>query len=215
MALCVQLDVEQKLQWDITSEPDAVITALIASAQALIELEIGRTVESTNRVETLDGDVWSLFLKWWPVTSITTVTEDGTVLTPTTEFLWYPRGKLIRVAGGYQIGWKTWKPQSIAVAYVGGYLVGTHDVELEALASICAEVVARAFKRGADNAVIPVGASGMISSVTLAGSDSVSYTDTSGASTSGGGVGQFVYLDDDQRRQLHDPLFVRPRFGFA
>lgn len=215
MALAAQIDVEQRLQWDITSEPDAVITTLIASAQALIELEIGRTVESSARVETLDGGAWSLFLKWWPVTSVTTVTEDAVALTPTTDFLWYPRGKLIRVSGGYQTYWRAWKPQSIAVAYVGGYLVGTHDAELAALRSICAEVVARAFKRGADNAAIPVGASGQIASVTLAGSDSVTYTDTSGGSSSSGGVASFIYLTEDERRMLHDPMFVRPRFGFA
>lgn len=215
MALCVQADVEKRLQWDITAEPDAVITMLIASAQALIETEIGRTVESANRTETLDGGAWSLFLKWWPVTSITTVTDNAVALTPTTDFLWYPRGKLIRVSGGYQQFWRSWKPQGIAVAYVGGYLAGTHTVELATLKSICAEVVARAFKAGADNAAIPVGASGQIASVTLAGSDSVTYTDTSGATSSSGGIDSFVYLTEDERRMLNDPMFVRPRFGFA
>ena len=215
MALCTQLDVEQKLQWDITSEPDAVITALIADAQALIETEIGRTVESAARTETFDGGAWSLFLKWWPVTALTSVTEDGTLLTVTTEYRWYERGKLIRTAGGYQKAWSNGKPQSIAVAYTGGYLVGTHDMELGTLGSICAEMVARAFKKGAENAAIPAGASGQIASVTLAGSDSVTYTDTSGGSTSSSGVGQFIYLEDDEKRTLHLPPFIRPRFGFA
>lgn len=215
MALCTQLDVEQKLQWDITSEPDAVITALIADAQALIETEIGRTVESASRTETFDGGRWSLFLKWWPVTAVTSVTEDGTLLTVTTEYLWYERGKLIRTAGGYQKAWSNGKPQSIAVVYTGGYLTGTHDMELEALGSLCAEVVARAFKKGADNAALPAGASGQIASVTLAGSDSVTYTDSSGATATTGGVSPFVYLEEDELRQLQRPPFKRPRFGFA
>lgn len=214
MALCTQADVEKRLQWDITAEPDAVVTMLIADAQALIETELGRPAESAARSETFDGYAWSLFLANWPVSAITTVTEAGTVLTPTTDFLWYPNGKLIRVANGYQVWWRAYKPQSVVVAYTGGYLAGSK--ELEHLGSLCAEVVARAFRKGADNAAVPVGASGQIASVTLAGSDSVTYTDSSGSSSStGGGLNQFVYLEKDEIRQLHLPHLQRPRFGFA
>lgn len=215
MALCTQADVEKRLQWDITAEPDSVVTMLIADATALMESEVGRSLESANRTETFDGDLWSLFLTNWPVTSMTTVTEDGTVLTVTTDFLWYTTGKVIRVANGYQTWWKAYKPQSIVVAYVGGYLAGTHVSQLDHLGSICAEMVARAFKKGAANAAVLAGASGQIASVHLEGSDSVTYTDTAGSSTSGGGVNQFLYLEEDERRQLASPRFHRPRFGFA
>ena len=212
MALCTQADVEKKLQWDITAEPDAVVSSLIADAQAMMESEVGRTLESANRTETFDGGFpWSIFLTYWPVSAMTTVTEDGTALTPNTDFLWYTRGKLIRISGGYQIKWGTCKPQSIAVAYVGGYLPGTK--EFEHLGSICAEVVARAFRKGADNAAIPSGA-GQIQSVTLEGSDSVTYA-TATDSATGGGLNQFIYLEEDERRQLALPTFRRPRFGFA
>lgn len=210
--LCTQLDVEKRLQWDITAEPEAAITALIADAQALIESEVGRPVESASRTETFDGGPWSVFLKYWPVSAMTTVTEDATALTVTTDFLWYTTGKLIRVASGYQVAWRAYKPQSIAVAYTGGYLAGSK--EFEHLGSICTEVVARAFRKGADNAAIPAGAAGPIQSVHLEGSDDVTYA-TSTGSVSGGSLTQFVYLEEDERRQLALPVFRRPRFGFA
>lgn len=212
MALCTQLDVEMRLQWDITVEPEAVVTMLIADATSLIESELRRPAESGNRVETFDGGYWTLFLTNWPVTTMTTVVEDGVTLTVNTDFKWSSTGKLIRVSGGYQTAWKTTKPDSIVVTYVGGYLAGP---ELNHLGAICAEMVARAFRKGADNATIAVGASGAIASVTLAGSDSVTYTDSTGSSTSGSGPGQFLYLTEDEIRQLHLPKFHRPRFGFA
>ncbi|MDP9143708.1 MAG: hypothetical protein M3N43_03270 [Actinomycetota bacterium] len=211
MALCVQLDVEQKLQWDITAEPDSVVAALIADAQALIEAEVGRTLESATRAETFDGGRWSMFLTYWPVTAVATVTEDGTALTVNTDYKWYPNGKLIRVSGGHQIYWQTGEMQSVAVGYTGGFIAGTTR---EHLGSLCAEVVARAFRKGADNAAIPSGAVGQIQSVSLAGSDSVTYATAEGSAT-GGGVNQFIYLEDDERRQLALPKYRRPRFGFA
>jgi hypothetical protein len=214
--LCTQADVEKKLQWDITAEPDPVVAALIADAQALIEAEVGRTLESAARTETFDGGRWSLFLTYWPVTSITSVTEDGTVLVANTDYRFYPGGKLVRVAGSYQNWWQTSKLQSVVVSYVGGYLAGTHVKELEHLGSICAEVVARAFRKGAASAAVPAGTTGSIQSVTLAGSDSVTYaTDSGSATISAGSLNQFVYLEEDERRQLHLDWYQRPRFGFA
>lgn len=215
MALCVQADIEKRLQWDITAEPDPVVTMLIADATSLIESELGRPAETGSRVETFDGGYWSLFLTAWPVTAVASVVEDGTTLTVTTDYKWSATGKLIRVSSGYQIWWKTTKPDSIVVTFTGGYVAATHVSEFNHLGAICAEMVARAFRKGADSAALPVGASGAVASVTLAGSDSVSYTDSSGASGSSSGAGQFLYLEEDEIRQLHLPKFHRPRFGFA
>lgn len=213
MPLCNQLDVEQKLQWDITAEPDSVVTALIADAQALIEAEVGRTLESVSRSETFDGGRWSIFLEHWPVTAIATVVEDGVTLVVNTDYKFQPNGKLLRVSGGHQIYWKATKPQSVVVTYTGGYIAGTIR---EHLGSLCAEVVARAFRKGAANAAVPAGATGAIQSVSLEGSDSVTYaTESGGSSTLAGGLNQFVYLEEDERRQLALPDYRRPRFGFA
>jgi len=205
LALCTQLDVEQKLQWDVTAEPDTTITALIADAQALIESHVGRPLEDGPRSEIFDGNRVALFLKFWPVTAITTVTEDATVLT-SADYKFYANGKLIRTSTtGYQIVWKAYKPQSIEIEYDGGYLAGhddMHDIALEHLGSLCAEVVARAFRKGAASAAIPAGSAGAVQSVSLSGSDTVTYATGSGESFAGGGLTAFVYLEDHEIVQL-------------
>lgn len=203
MALCTQLDVEQKLQWDITAEPDTTVAALIADAQALIEAETGRTLESDTRAETFDGGRVALFLKHWPVTAIGQVDEDGTTLTADDDYKFYENGKLIRVSGGYRIAWKTLKSQAIDVTYTGGFLSPDHDSQLEHLGSLCAEVVARAFRMGAQNAALPAGASGSIQSVDLDGAGSVTYATGGGTATLSGGLTQFVFLVEDERNQLN------------
>jgi hypothetical protein len=213
MALCTQLDVEQRLQWDITAEPEPVVTTLIASAQAHIEAEVGRPLESAERSETFDWGRVALLLKFWPVTAIDAVLEDGDTLTETTDFLLKNEDRLIRVANGYQTRWRTYKPQSITVQYTGGYLSPDHDSQLEHLGSICAEVVARAFRRGAASAALPPDAAGAVQSVSLVGSDSITYATGGGESFSGGGVSQFVYLTEDEIRQLQ--VYKRNGHGFA
>ena len=217
MALCVQLDVEQKLQWDITAEPDTTVTALIADAQAQIEIYVGRSLESANRTELFDGGTMALWPRWWPVTTVNSLTEDGTALVEGTDFMLYERtGKLIRISGGYQIPWKTLKAQSISVDYEGGFLAAAepdHDLALEHLGSICSEIVARAFHKGAEIAELPAGTSG-IKSVTLQGSDSVSYATEAGSLHSiDGGLAQFVFLTDDEKHQLD--RYRRTWLGFA
>lgn len=216
MALCTQADVEKRLQWDITAEPDPVVTMLIADAQATMEAEVGRALESADYVEVFNGGHPALFLNAWPVTTVTSVTEDGTVLTVDDDYVWYASGKVIRVSSGYQRMWNTWKINAIEVDYTGGYLAGTHTAELEHLGSICAEVVARAFRLGAANAAAPAGVLvGGVQSVSVEGQGSVTYA-TSGGETmtlDGGGLSQFVYLVEDERRQL--AAYKRFTMGFA
>jgi hypothetical protein len=194
-----------RLQWDISAEPDTTITALIADAQALIESHVGRPLEDGPRSEIFDGNRVALFLKFWPVTAITTVTEDAIVLT-SADYMLYPNGKVIRTSTtGNQIPWKAYKPQSIQVDYDGGYLAGHddyHDLALGHLGSLCAEVVARAFKKGAANAAIPAGSAGAVQSVSLSGSDTVTYSTGSGESFAGGGLTAFVYLEQHEKDQL-------------
>lgn len=217
MALCTQDDVENRLQITFDNDPDAVVASLIADAQSLIEAEVGRTLESAARTETLDGGRVTYFLKWWPVTTMTSVTEDTTALTVDTEFMWYESGKLIRVgASGFQRLWTTRKQQSIDVAYTGGYLSGhsdEHDMALEHLGSICAEMVARAFRKGADAASIPAGAAGQIQSVSLAGSDTVTYATGGDAMSGRGAFAQFIFLEENEQVQLG--RYKRTWLGFA
>lgn len=199
MALCTQADVEKRLQWDITSEPDSVVTSLIEAAQAHIEAEVGRPLESASWSETFDGGYGVLFLRGWPVTAVTSVTEDGVALTVDDDFKWYANGKLIRLASDRQTAWRILKAQSIVVSYTGGYEAGTP--ELKHLGSLCAEVVARAFRRGAASAATPAGTAGAIQSVSLEGSDTITYATASGESVAGG-LTSFVFLEQHEIDQL-------------
>lgn len=201
MALTTQAEVEKRLQWDITAEPDAVVTSLIAAATGLIEGEIGREVESDDYTESYDADMNPILLDHWPVTAVATVTEDGTA---TTDYVFYDDGRLFRTSNGYVSRWRTRKLKSISVTYTGGYLVGTHDSELAHIGSIATEVVARAFRSGAASATAPAGVGlGGIASVSLAGSDSVTYSAVGGETFElGGGLSRFIQLLEDERRQL-------------
>lgn len=209
MALCTQTDVEQKLQIDFDLDDEPVVAALIADAQALIETEVGRPLESDDYTEVFDGGRVHVHVDHWPITEVAAVTEDGDPLTALTDFRWYPNGKIIRVAGGYQVAWRTQKTQAITVEYTGGYLAAAgpgHVMALEHLGSLCAEVVARAFKEG----VKPTEAAGLVQSVSLAGSDTVTYE--TGVSNLEG-VNGFVFLTPDERFQL--ARYQRFSFGFA
>jgi hypothetical protein len=217
MALCTQADIEIRLQRDLTGDAPAItgtVAGLIADAQATIEAEVGRTLESAARTESFDGGAVALFLKWWPVTTITSVTEDGTLLVADTDFILKEEDRLIRVTtAGYRRLWKTRKANAIDVVYTGGYLTGTHDAELEHLGSICAEVAARAIRKALDSEALPAGVSGQVQSVSLTGSDTVTYATAGGSGTFQGGLSRFIYLEDGEREQLQ--RYKRLWLGFA
>ena len=204
MALCDQEEIEKRLQWDITAEPDSVVTSLIAAATAHMEGEVGRRLESaTYTAELHDPPDGAVFLKNWPVTSITTLEVDGAAVA-STGYTFYSDGRLHRTSNSRDVGWASSKRKAISVTYAGGYLAGTHTSELAHLGSICTEIVARAFRSGAASAAQPAGVGlGGIASVTLAGSDSVTYSTTGGDTLElGGGLTRFIQILDDERRQL-------------
>lgn len=208
---CTVEDVELRLQ--TTGLDDATVEALIADAQAVMEAEVGRPLESAPRTETFDGGPRTLWLTYTPVTSITSISEDGETLADA-DFLFKSNGRLIRVANGFRRHWATWKPQAITVSYVGGFVAeesesssgsssssgvvdGEHALALAHLRSLCTDIVARAFRKGAEAAAVPASAAGPIQSVSLEGSDTVTYAT--------GGVGlfrQFVYIEDNEKDEL-------------
>jgi hypothetical protein len=210
VALCSQEDIEIRLQRDLTADAPTItgtVDALIEAAQLLIEAELRRPVESDDREETLDGGRVTYFLRFWPVTAVTSLTEDGEALTEDEDFLFYPNGKLIRVSGGHQTLWRTRKRQGIHVEYVGGYA----PEELGHLGGLCAEIVARAIRRGQDMETIPPGAAGAVQSVSATGSDTVSYATGGNATVST--LQRFVFLEEGER-DLLEP-YKRRWLGFA
>ena len=205
MALTTQAEIEKRLQWNITAEPDSVVTSLIAAATAHMEAEVGRKIESaTYTAELHDPPGGAVYLRNWPLTSVSAVSVEGTALTVGTDVTYYSHGAIYRTSNSRDVSWNSSKRKSISVTYIGGYLAGTHTSELAHLGSICTEMVARAFRSGAASAAAPAGTGlGGIASVTLAGSDSVTYSTTGGDTLElGGGLTRFIQILDDERRQL-------------
>jgi hypothetical protein len=156
MPLCDQTDIEALLQSTIVSDPNEWIPKLIQLAQGNIEREVGTTLDEAYIEETLDGPIYdsSLWLSHWPVTTIATLTEDGTALVSGTDFFLVGsgrKGEVVRLISGYRGLWTT-KPQAIVVGYTAGYQT-VADVP-NGLRALCAQVTARAFQAGATFAEI-------------------------------------------------------------
>ena len=177
MALCTQTQVEQRLQINFTDNSDVVVAELITAAQGHIERVAGRTIEAASHTETFDGPASTLWLQNTPVNSITSITVDGTALT-SNDYTYTDYGRLARTVNSRERNWSTSKQQSIVVVYNGGYMTVPNDLQ-----DVCANVAARAFVGGAAYAARPAGLEG-ISSISLAGSDSVSFAGVSSDPTS-------------------------------
>ena len=172
MAYCTQTQVEQRLQIDFTDDSDPVVAELISAAQGHIDNITERALESAARTEVFDppegDDIWLLHT---PVTTLTSCTVDGTALTTSTDLILDTDiGRLSRVTNGHRRSWGVTKLQSISVTYTGGYTTVPYDVQ-----DICARMAARAFQAGASYANVPTEG---VKQVALAGSDSVTFTDT-------------------------------------
>ena len=193
MPLCAQLDVEQFLQIDVTSEPEAQVTYLIENAGAQIESYLDRTVEAaTGIIETLDGIGQHVIrLKDWPVNAMTSIVEDGVTLTITEDYLWYPNGIVRRMSGDLRISW-AFKDQGVVITYEAGYATVPFTIR-----DVCARMVARAFQAGAAYANTPTGAEG-IKKLSLDGSDSVEYSDAVRDVTMAA-----IIIRDDEKQSLN------------
>lgn len=172
MALCARTDVEARLGGQDLSDDDSAIGELISAAQAHIEREAQRDLEDADQTETFDPpDSSDLWLTHTPINSITSVTVDGTALTSSQYSFVADTGRLTRVVGGRPTSWRTYKVQSIVVAYNGGYATVPYD-----LVDLCARMAARAYQAGESAAGAP---SAGVKQINLAGSDSVTFADSS------------------------------------
>lgn len=91
MPLCALTDVEAILQNNITNPVDPMAVALLELASASIEGEVGRDLEATAYTGLLRtmaaGNNGVLLADHWPLASIESVTEDGTLLVDGTDFI--------------------------------------------------------------------------------------------------------------------------------
>jgi len=197
--LCTQADVEKLLQIDFGNDPDDSVAQYIAQATAAIETYCGQRLEAdTGLVVTLQAQTAStwMFLPRFPVTDVTSVVEDGVTLTTSDEYRWYENGQVRRVTGQFDALWSAYL-DAIVVTFDAGYATVPDDVVLA-----CATVAAALFRQGA--AFAAHGTAGPVSSVALAGSDTITY-DTSRAVLNMAGS-----VEDAAIKSLLGPYRQRP-----
>jgi len=124
---------EAKRHLNITSTTsDDELRRFLDVATDLCENYAGRALRRRTFTETHDGGSPTLLLRWTPVISVTTVTDDGTAVTdyllePESGVLWRDDDGLLNWAGSRR---------GVTVAYVAGYTSPPADVQqavLEAL----------------------------------------------------------------------------------
>ncbi len=185
MTLATQADVEKFLQVDVQSEPSAPVTMLLENASGIVQSYVGRDLELDSYNEQYDlPDGSVLNLRNAPVFILTSVTASGTVLALDVDFQLKRRyGQLIRTSADRRpIRWSrsgALAIDDVVVIYQAGYDFTTDPLlERNALVArdVTTRIAARAFQAAAAYAGVPANAGG-IKSLTLVGSDSVTYSD--------------------------------------
>ncbi len=190
MTLALQIHVERFLQVDVGAEPDPVVSQLLETASGLVEAFVGRPLELASYDEDHTSPAGAIVvLRNGPVDItvnpvVVTINATATVLTPDTEYIVKPAlGHIIRVtADGIPHWWeaRAGRQNAINVTYDAGFDF-TADPLLHRYAQVARDVtirsVGRVFQAAAASASVPVGALA-IKSISLAGSDSVTYRDS-------------------------------------
>lgn len=176
MALTTIEDLEAHLGTTfVAPDIDRVTDEWLPQAQATAEKWCQQPLEHATVTEIFEVDQWE---QWYvtdrfPITAITSVTEDDTLLTVTDQYLSYEDGRLRRVNGVLDSSWSMY-PNGVTVVYTAGYGTGApspfDDVPPDlvlAIVSIAADAVERAgvFALG----TVPV------KQIQLEGSDAVTY----------------------------------------
>lgn len=108
------------------------ITALITAVSVRIDSSgegVGPVVIRTVTSETHDGRGCTVQLDEWPVDSVTTVTEDGTVLDSDQYLIDKTTGELHRRDGDYDYRWEPGRA-TVVVTYEAGRVANTAAVGL-------------------------------------------------------------------------------------
>ncbi len=171
MALCTQEDVEKFLQIAFGSMPEAVADYLIEGADGLIVDEIGYDPENDPAiVETHDpSHTFDLWVRRPPINSVASVVVDGTTIDSALYAVYLEdedKSGLIRRLGARWSG----LARGTVVTYDGGYAVIPFP-----LRDASVKIVSRAFEKGVGFAAD--GHTPGVTSVSLAGSDSISWSE--------------------------------------
>ncbi len=176
MALITQQNLERLLQIDVTDDADPVVAEYLAAAQAVAEGWCDQPLEHDTVTEIFEVDQWE---QWYvtdrfPITAVTSITEDSTLLTVGDDYKFYEDGRLRRLNGVQDSSWSMY-PNGVTVVYTAGYGAGapsgftTVPPDLvRAITQICADMWQYGAAYAAQGAV-------PISSVQLEGSDTMQF----------------------------------------
>lgn len=114
----------------------SVLEQLVNSVCEFFKVATGRTFPTTTYTNLyLDGNGWPDFwLPNWPVTTLTSLYENDTLLVKDTDFYIYEdTGKLTRIASMWptELGLWTIKPKGIKVTYIAGYSAASMPKDLK------------------------------------------------------------------------------------
>jgi hypothetical protein len=124
------------LRQGTSTASDTEIALLVTAASIAIDRGTGPVVTRTITGDTYDGDddgaghtTSMIQLRYWPVGSVTTVTEDGATLTAVTDYhIDLEKGQLWRRSGDYDWRWECGR-DNITVTYTAGRFANTAAVD--------------------------------------------------------------------------------------
>ncbi len=189
MPLALQIHLEKFLQIDVAAEPDPVVDQLLETASGLVEGFVGRPLELASYDESYTAPAGAIVvLRNGPVDTTTnavvvTILRTGVVLVEGTDYIVKPRNShIVRVtAAGVPHWWEVHAgvQAAIRVEYDAGFDFTADPLEhrhAEIARDVTVRSVGRVFQAAAASASVPVGALA-VKSISLAGSDSVTYRD--------------------------------------
>jgi len=146
-----QSNIENYLNITFNQNPDPTLALMISHVSALIDAYCNRDfTQHTGEVEYHDGQGQyhnTIILRNYPVLEVTSVKEDGTLLTETEEYVWYEDGRIVKCSNGYidpkNVYWKA-KAKVIEVTYDYGYTSVPPEIT-----TICTHIVIEWLKRWA------------------------------------------------------------------
>jgi len=185
LPLCTQADLEKFLQIDFTNPAEPVVAYLIEGADALIAKYLGYDPSPEDAlVELYDPTfTFELWVRRPPIRGIDSIEIDGVALDPQ-AFTAYLEGEskagLVR---NLVSRWSS-QPRGIEITYDAGFAVVPFDIRDAAV-----RIVARAFQKGVEFSA--EGSVPGIRSISLAGSDSITWSEGADDASLGALVLQF------------------------